>query len=177
MKALLPVLLLLIFSATSSVEAAYYQWVDGEGVLHFTDNRNNIPQKYRKKAKKLKLQEEPAQPKAKAPVTKAAEPPAPAPPAPLPTPGGHPEQWWRDHFGSLRTELKGLQEGLADKQTKLGELRRKRAIFIRIQDREAVNAEQSQLTADESRIAELQQKLEALGVEADKAGVPADWRQ
>jgi len=175
MKYRLLVLLVLFCTAASTAQAAYYQWVDEQGVTNFTDNPDNIPRQYRKKARKLKLQEEP-------PPVKSAPAPQPPPAAAAPgaqaaTPGGHPEQWWREQFTALRGELKALKEGLPEKESKMNELRRKRVLYMRPQDREALNAQLSTISGDEARIAELQQQLDALDLEASKAGVPAGWRQ
>jgi hypothetical protein len=173
------VLLLLAFPAP--VRAAFYQWVDAQGVTHFTDDPNKIPSRYQKRAKKLKMSEESApapaaaksQPSPEA-AQQAAEPMKPAPALVL---GGHPEEWWREHFSALRTELKNLQDGLADKQAKLVALRRKRAIYTRAQDREAVNGMQDGISADELRISQLQSQISELEGQAARADVPVPWRQ
>ena len=44
------VLLLLILSFSLPASAEIYKWVDDKGVINFTDNRDAIPAKYRKKA-------------------------------------------------------------------------------------------------------------------------------
>jgi len=176
MKSRLLVLLILFGTAASSVQAAYYQWVDELGVTNFTDNPDNIPRQYRKKARKLKLQEEPP-PVKSAPAPQPPPPAAAAPGTQATTFGGHPEQWWREQFTALRGELKALKDGLPDKENKVNELRRKRAIYQRPQDREALYAQLSSVSVDEARIAELQQQLDALDLEASKAGVPFNWRQ
>ena len=93
------------------------------------------------------------------------------------TPEGHGESWWRKRFALLREELQALESGLSQKQTQLVQLRRKRAIYVRARDREAVNAMQAEIAADEVRIAELLNQLAALELEATREGVPAEWRR
>jgi hypothetical protein len=176
MKIALLLLVLLLQLCPTAADAAFYQWVDTAGVTHFTDNPDKIPGTYRKRAKKLKLSEEPsgvskAGPQSSAP---AAVPKASA--AQGQELGGHPEQWWRANYAELRGKLKVLQSGLADKQTKLVELRRKRVIYTRAQDRVALNSMQAEISVDEVHIAELQNQIAELDRQATSAGVPAEWR-
>jgi len=175
--ALLFLVLLQLFP--SAVQAAFYQWDDAGGVTHFTDDPDKIPARYQKRAKKLDLSEAP-------PAYRGAKPGAqPSPQGGAPSViesaplsyGGQSEQWWRNRFASLRGELQSLSEGLPDKQAKLSELRRKRAIYMRAQDREAVNSMQAVISADELRISELQKQIAELEGEASRSGVPTAWRQ
>lgn len=178
MKASSLVLLVLLQLTALPVYAAFYQWTDDKGVVHFTDDRNKIPKQYRSRAK------EPRIPKGTAPAPARAPAPAPAPQPVSPQlleqlarPGGHDQSWWRGRFAALRRELKTFEDGLPRKQEKLIELRRERRIYTRTRDREAVNAMDAEITADEVRIARLRQQLEELELDAAKAGVPAEWRR
>ena len=176
MKIALLFLVLLLQFYPLAADAAFYQWVDAAGVTHFTDNPDKIPNKYRKRAKKLKLSEEPS---GGAAATTRSAAPAAASQAAAPQPrdfGGHPEQWWRGRYAELRGKLKALQSGLAEKQSKLVELRRKRIIYTRAQDRVALNSMQAEISVDEVHIAELQDQIAELNLQATKAGVPAERR-
>ena len=176
MKIALLFLVLLLQYYPSAADAAFYQWVDAAGVTHFTDNPDKIPGTYRKRAKKLKLSEEPSGVSLAGPQSTA---PVAAPKAAAPPPqdfGGHPQQWWRGQYAELRGKLKALQSGLADKQTKLVELRRKRVIYTRAQDRVALNSMQAEISVDEVHIAELQNRIAELDRQATSAGVPVEWR-
>jgi clan AA aspartic protease (TIGR02281 family) len=54
---------------SSHVEAAdFYRWVDQNGVVHFTDNLQNVPEKQRQRATRIQNREPP----------RTAEPPQPA---------------------------------------------------------------------------------------------------
>jgi DNA repair exonuclease SbcCD ATPase subunit len=172
---LLIVLLLQFFPPRAG--AAFYQWVDSAGVTHFTDDPDKIPGKYQKRAKKLKISEEPSavSPDKAQPATPGTGPKAAAPQPP--GVNGQSEQLWRERFSELRGELKNLQTLLAEKQEKLVQLRRKRAIYMRAQDREAVNSMQAEIAAAEQRSADLQNQIDALDRQATAAGVPAKWRQ
>jgi clan AA aspartic protease (TIGR02281 family) len=49
-----------VFLTFASLPAAeYYRWVDESGVVHFTDNLHNIPEKQRPAANRLQAQESP----------------------------------------------------------------------------------------------------------------------
>lgn len=105
-------------------EAATYRWVDDRGIIHFTDNPENIPVKYRKKVRELpSVTGTPQQPSAATPPEAAPEPASPTEKA-APLYGGLTESEWREKFTSLRQELKTLEEGLPAKQDELNALHR-----------------------------------------------------
>ncbi|MBI2534423.1 MAG: TIGR02281 family clan AA aspartic protease [Deltaproteobacteria bacterium] len=56
--------------------AEYYRWVDQNGVVHFTDNMHNIPEKQRGTADRIQAKESPkaAEPANRGAVTKASVP-------------------------------------------------------------------------------------------------------
>jgi len=60
---------LLIVTASPIVAAEYYRWVDENGVVHFTDNLHNIPEKQRGTATRIQAKESPRAPEAPKPVT------------------------------------------------------------------------------------------------------------
>jgi hypothetical protein len=181
MRRSLPLYLLLLLLGAPCADAAFYQWIDANGVVHFTDKRNNIPPKYRKKARKVQLSEEPSASAVKAAPQTAAPSQPPAAPAPKeprakgPLPGGHDEKWWRDQSSTLQDQLQTVQKKIAEKRTKLVELRRKRTLYHRAQDRVAINAMEADLATDEAQQNELQNRIEVLRNDAAKAEVPPDW--
>lgn len=179
MKLSMPLVLALVLLAVSSVHAAFYQWTDDNGVIHFTDSRKKIPKKYKNKARELNPPGQTAPTSTAKPA--GAEPKAaeevPRPAAAPPAPGGHTEQWWRERFSSLRRELKALEDDLPLKQVRLLELRRERRIFVRARDRVAINELEAEISANEVRRAEIARELEVLEQEAARAGVPAEWRR
>ncbi len=173
MRSLLPLLLLMVLLAgVGAGQAATYEWVDVGGVVHFTDDPGNIPEKYREKAKKQEngvqniISEQPAPPAAAIPggMTEGAN-------------AGHDQQWWRSRYAELRNEIKGIREGVPQKKEKLDALRRKRVVFQRGSDRVAYNDLAKEIAADETRLQELDEQLAALDQQAAKAGVPLEWRQ
>ena len=71
-------LCLCLLSLNSSLLSAaeYYRWVDQNGVVHFTDNMHNIPEKQRTTANRIQAKESPraAEPAPRSEVTKASIP-------------------------------------------------------------------------------------------------------
>jgi len=85
--------------------------------------------------------------------------------------------WWRQRFATLRGELRALQDGVAQKQVRLVELRRERRIFTRARDREAVNLLADEISSDEVRINQVMNRIAELEQEATRAAVPMEWRR
>lgn len=158
----------------SLAQADTYRWVDDKGVVHFTDDPDRIPSRYLKR-----VQEIPADPsslqqdKAPAPLT---APPSQAGSGSI-LPGGLPEPAWRSRFTTIRAEMKALQDGLTKKREALDQLRRKRIIYQRSQDRLAYSEQADDIERDEVRSRELEAQLNALENEASRAGVPLEWRR
>lgn len=154
-----------------------YHWVDDKGVVHFTDNPDRIPPKYLKRVREIPTTEPPPSTTHDSPSLQQKPDQQPQKNVGPVLPGGFSEETWRSRFTSLRTELKALQDALPGKREALNQLRRKRIIYQRTQDRVAYNAEEEQIERDQARINELQAQLSALEIEASRAGVPMSWRQ
>ncbi len=170
------IVFLVIIAAVSTVQAATYEWVDSAGVIHFTDDPDRVPAKYRSRAKERES--------VKGEETVNTSPPQtgpvvqrPAIPAQRELYGGHDEAWWRSAFSALRKEQKTLQDGLPDKKEQLAAIHRRRIIYQKARDRVAYNDLSQQIKGDEARIKELQEKLDALDRDATTSGVPKEWRQ
>lgn len=162
--------------AFSVAQAEVYQWVDGQGGVHFTDDLDKVPARYRKKVKTI----ESAAP-GERPIPPAAAPAPVATPAPAEKKpelyNGRDQNWWSTAFSVARDELRTAREQLAGKQESLTALRRKRVIYQRTRDRIAYNELKEEIGRDEEKIKQLQEKLANLESEADRAGVPPEWRQ
>ena len=167
----LPLLLLSLLTPTVA-PAAFYQWTDAEGVVHFTDNRNHIPTQYRDQAHRVEVSD--TAPTVVSPDANAVSRPTATV---AKTPGGHDERWWRDRFKELRVELKALQDQRTGLEQQLVELRRKRTIFQRARDRVAINAMEAQVSTVEGKISEALNRIAALDLAAAQAAVPVEWRQ
>jgi hypothetical protein len=172
-------LLIGILFIIAAAHAATYEWVDSQGVIHFTDDPDKIPFKYRNKARQLDLTPAPGEkelPPAQPPRQPAVES-VPAADNAGSLYGGHNESWWRASFKAWRDEMKTIQENLPGKKERLNVLRRKRIIYQKPGDRTAYYDLSAEIEKDEARIKEVQNQLAALDAEADKSGVPLEWRQ
>lgn len=65
---------LLLLWTTSPCAAEYYRWVDENGVVHFTDNLQNVPEKQRGPATRIKATDTPLPEPAKPAPVKASIP-------------------------------------------------------------------------------------------------------
>lgn len=165
-------LLVVSLFTPASLFAAFYQWTDAAGVLHMTDNPDNIPREFKGKATRVEMEEPAARP---VPPPAAVAPPQAS--QELSQPGGHGENWWRDRFAMLRSELETLRTSRRQMEEELVQLRRKRTIFQGARDREAVNAKRAEVAEVDKRISEVMNKIDALELAAARAGVPAEWRR
>jgi len=167
---LYPCMLGLIVAVAVEVPAATYQWEDSKGGMHFTDNPDSIPKKYRGKVRKL----ESIAPTATTIVPDtAAEQPA----SPVPADRAQDETVWRQRYASIRGELASIRERIATKKETLQELRRQRTLFHKVSDRLAYNDLEREIGQDEARISQLEKELADLDVEAAREAVPLEWRK
>ncbi len=171
------VLLALVLSLAVPAHAEIYKWVDGKGVINFTDNRDSIPAKYRKKAVVISAEKATPPADTQGEGRSAGNVPGSAASKSGNLYGGHDEDWWRERYGSLRAEIKELQDNLPKKRQELEQLHRKYKLFTYGRNRAAYNEKSDEIKADEERIKELQEKLNALENEAGRAGIPFEWRR
>ena len=163
------ILLTGIMVMVAAADAATYEWTDSQGGMHFTDNADNIPAKYRNKARQLA-----DTPDTVAPVQQKN---SPAARGIGPSYGGHDERWWRTSFQTLRDELRNIQENLPRKRGQLPGLRHERTIYQKRGERIAFSDMLKEIERDEARVIELQKQLAELDITASKAAVPLAWRQ
>jgi hypothetical protein len=87
MKRLLVVMLLM---QASYVQADVYTWTDARGIAHYTNKENEIPERYRAKAKPMHIEAVQPTPQQAAPPQSQETPStpqaAPLPPPPAPPP-------------------------------------------------------------------------------------------
>jgi hypothetical protein len=170
------IVFVLVMFACPTVQAEIFEWIDGQGVVHFTDDLDKVPSKFRKKVQ-IKT---PASGGGGGATAEKVQPPAVA--APLSEVkellyGGHDEHWWRSSFNVAQEEIKNTQDQLAVKKQSLAELHRKRVIFQKPSDRVAYYSLADEISGDEEKIKTLQTQFTTLQAEADKVGVPQEWRQ
>jgi hypothetical protein len=151
-------------------EAATYEWTDDGGVVHFTDDQEKIPAKFRKRVKELNIGND----------QNVISPAAPAQgntPSSVSPPASPSEGSWRLRFANLRKEIKSLEDSLPAMKDQELALNRKRILYGRTSDRIARNNMVESIAKVEERIKALQEELKSLNKEASDAGVPPEWRQ
>lgn len=180
---MLRIILVLIIAvmAAGPLWGETYEWTDSKGVVNFTDDLDKVPAKYRTKVRERESvrSEEGAipSPGGSEPVMQQTGKVPPPSSPPVTVYGGHGQGWWRGQYASLRQGIKAIESSLAEKRDKLAELKRKRIIYQRTRDRVAYNQLEAEIKNDEAQLKEVQDKLNALDDEANKGGVPQDWRQ
>jgi len=158
-------------------EAATYEWTDDAGVVHFTDDQGNIPQKYLKKVKELNTGSDEDVKTRAAPAPQSSPPEASSPEGGAKLYGGNDERYWRSRFASLRGEIKSLEDSLPSMKDELAKLSRKRVVYGRARDRIAHEKLFQEIGRTEDRINVLQEELKTLDNAASQADVPPEWRQ
>jgi hypothetical protein len=170
-------------TVASTAGSVTYEWTDDQGTVIFSDNPNQIPNKYIKKVKtrgsvkgekQQLIFDEPSNLKQSQP--KRTEE----------VYGGHDEKWWRGQFSGARSEINNLKVELEGKRQTLKSLHYKKVISNSSQtegifgnprkNRENYRQAYEEICNDEERIKVLEQKLIDLEYEAARNGVPLDWR-
>ncbi|WP_129125727.1 DUF4124 domain-containing protein [Geomonas oryzae] len=164
MKKLL-VLLLLLYPLSAIAET--YQWTDERGTVNFAEDLGKVPKKYRKKAKRLGVDEEPvkiindapAEPKAKKDEPEAGKK----------LYGGKDEAAWRREFSQAEFNLKNAESDLATLKGRLRDTSTmSRSEYLSIQN---------SIRYAEDRVQAQRKRLELLQESADRLGVPAEYRK
>lgn len=114
------VVVLVALSASVTVHAGTYQWRDGAGVTHFTDNADNIPNRYLNSVKELPSIKAPKQ---TSPATTSSTPSVTT--SSTDAAGRAKEQAKQEEYKKLSNQLKTLQDGLPAKKDELVKLRHK----------------------------------------------------
>jgi len=166
MKKLLLVLLLLY---PLSAAAETYQWTDERGTVNFAEDLGKVPKKYRKKAKLLGSED--AEPAAPAAVTapESVRPKGEEVQKGKKVYGGKDEVAWRRDFLQAASNLDNAETELAGLKARLQDTSRmSRSEYLAIQN---------SIRHGESRVGDLQRKLDQLHETADRLGVPPEFRQ
>lgn len=150
-----------------------FEWTDDRGVVNFTDKAESVPPKYRGKVRVLEgVKREPAVREEQQPVVA----PAAVTPA-VKLYDGKPVRWWKSQYETNRVKVEQLRAKLPGLKEELNAARRKKVVFKRLQDRKAYEAKMNEITAAEAEIKVAEADLAAFLVQADQAGLPADWRE
>ncbi len=151
-----------------------YQWTDGKGVVHITDDLNKIPEKYRPNARRLE-------------TTPGAEetPGGPGRQPSVSPPSGYSDDRDADRKAEWQGRMKAAKQKLADAERRYRELEEQRNILLRgwggpasghIAGREEADRIDQQMTQVQKEIDDTKNYIEVgLPDEARKAGVPPGW--
>jgi chromosome segregation ATPase len=114
----LTLILLFLFTATLSY-AQVYKWVDEKGIVHFTDDITQIPEKYRRTVQELESREEKIETKeeGETPQKKQADS--------YKDRLGRGEEYWKGRVEESRKKLQSLQEKVESLRLKYNELTEK----------------------------------------------------
>jgi len=115
MKRILIVILFFLFISEISF-AEIFKWVDEKGVVHFTDDILQVPEKYRSKTKKMELPEGREETKGEGESTPKSKEEV------FEDRLGRGEDYWKGRVEEWRKKLKDYQERLESLKTKYNEL-------------------------------------------------------
>jgi chromosome segregation ATPase len=166
-------ILLSIFIAEISV-AEVYRWVDEKGIVHFTDDIGQIPEKYRRTIEEMGLSEERNEPKTEVePLPKKKE-------DTYRDRLGRGEEYWRGRVEEWKKKLETLQGNVENLRLRYNELTEKFNASKSSAERATIRNERGQIKnqMDQFRIqiAEAKEMLEKrIPEEADLYKAKPEW--
>jgi chromosome segregation ATPase len=113
------VTILFIFFISGDLFAEVYKWVDEKGVVYFTDDITQVPEKYRSKAEKIGLPEEKGETKVEGELTPKRKEET------YRDRLGRGEDYWKGRVEEWRKKLRELQDKLEILRGKYNELTEK----------------------------------------------------
>lgn len=152
-----------------------YEWTDAAGVVHFTDNRELVPRKYKGTVRVRESVRSTVEDQA--PLQKAAPVKTPEPPKGEELYGGKPFSWWQGRYLSLVNERQQAVARLDELKVKETAAKRKKLILQRASDRAAVKEVDEQITGQEERLKSIDASIAELEGNAQRAGVPLRWKE
>ncbi len=172
MKRILLILLSIFIAEISFGEV--YKWVDEKGVVHFTDDMNQIPEKYRRTIEQRRVPEE----------TKEPKPEGESPPKKKEDTYrdrlGRGEEYWKGRVEEWKKKLQTLQESVENLRLKYNELTEKFNTSKSSAERGTIRNERelikNQMDQYRNQIAEAKEMLEKrIPEEADLYKAKPEW--
>ena len=111
-------ILLLLFTATLSY-AQFYKWVDDKGIVHFTDDITQIPEKYRRSIEEREVKEERIETKEEGEAAQKKQADS------YKDRLGRGEEYWKGRVEESKKKLQSLQEKVESLRLKYNELTEK----------------------------------------------------
>jgi hypothetical protein len=172
MKHTLLVMIVLVLAATPA-SCQLYEWLDDSGSVHFTDDPDRIPARYRKRVttRDETLKAEPQQGAVKKESTIRQQP---APPVAPQRYGGRELAWWQASYASRASRLATLKTELAKLKEEQLVARRKKVTLSRLMDRKALADKTAEVEAKETEIKAVEKDLADFREFAENSGLTAD---
>lgn len=165
----------LILGGAATLLGQTYEWTDANGVVHFTDNQEMVPRKYkgtvRVRESVRSTVEDLGVLQQAAPVT------TPEPPKGETLYGGKPFPWWQKRYLNLAKEREKVVARLQELKGKETTTKRKKLILQRASDRAAVKEVQEQIASQEEQLKRIDASIAELEGDALRAGVPPRWKE
>jgi len=155
--------LLIILAAIFFVQissAQVYKWVDEKGVVHFTDDMLQVPEKNRPKTEKMEIIEEKPEPKAQGdtPSDKKKE-------EPYKDRMGRGEEYWKERMEFWKKKLMTAQEKAENLRMKYNDLTEKLNASKNATERASLRSERDQI---KNEIDKYKQDVEESKIMLDK---------
>ncbi len=154
-----PIIIFLLLLTTSFSGAEVYKWVDEKGIVHFTDDITQVPEKYRRGIQEMEVGEE------KTIEKKEEGEGSPRKQVDLPRDRlGRGEDYWKARVEEWRRKLQSLQEKLEELRVKYNELTEKFNTSKSTVERGLIRNEREQIKNEmdalRAQIAEAKEMLE-----------------
>jgi len=156
----------LFFNAQVAL-ADFYKWTDADGVVHITDDMDNVPGEFRTNVKTYKTEprpkEAPGVEERVVPEEEMAE-----------LYGDNTLEWWKETFNKLNEEINSLEAGIAVKKqyNEVYEAGRRFGQVFGTKEIETYDRNKKELVAEGKRLEELKEEREELRRKATIYGVP-----
>jgi hypothetical protein len=165
-------LCLFIIFVPAPVRAELFTWVDQNGGVNVTDDRDKVPANYRGQAKAIGDSNEKSATAVKPARSRYIEDSAPA----SVDNNGRPESYWRTRANTLRTQIQTQEESIADYYEQYLKCEESQKNIIGRGRKNCVGIYDNQKQYNEMEINKLRRKLEVeLPEEARRAGALPGW--
>ncbi len=177
MRLMLTIMMALLWAMPLMLMAETYSWVDGQGTVNFTDDYSQVPRKYRTKVKRLDTTDEQPAPTSHEPEAGTAnQSPQPQgggnvvpPDAGSDAYGGRKAGVWQQEFRARGLELKRLEQQLVNLEALI-----KNPVGI---PRERLSGLSQEFKDTQRQYNEALKRYNEFNDEANKAGLPAEFRK
>lgn len=167
------ILLILLFALSTPAMGQLYEWLDDSGSVHFTDDPDRVPARYRKRVttREETLKAEPKQGEVK---REDALQPQPQPQAAPKLYGGRALAWWQTSYANRVSQLETLKTDFAKLKEEQLVARRKKVTLSRMTDRKAFADKTAEVGAKEIEIKTAEKELADFRSLAESSGLTVD---